>query len=112
MYECKICGKLSPYPECRDCRERYQEDVRIGHIPPQFVEAGVNFTLGDWKAIKAAEKYYSGKDPLGKPYSPEARKALVEGTIMKRIRLHHETPKTPEQLKKEADERIKRYSTY
>lgn len=51
---CPLC-KHEYWGHCKTCHPLYEEDIRTGHIPLQFIEAGVKLSFTDWALIKQAE---------------------------------------------------------
>lgn len=107
MYTCSICGAISHYNQCDDCFARYQEDIRTGHTPPQFIEADVPFEYLDWRDIKGVEQSCARKR-----LTREETIKAVDLMILRRVGVHKATPKTQAQIRQEADARIKKYSVY
>ena len=109
MSKCLVCGKMNQYGECDDCLARYREDMRTGHVPPAFLEAGIQFEFSDWMHVKEEEARW---ERLG--MSPERARAQVRLVCSNRAyyRQCQSHPLTAAQTKKAADDAIKRRSTY
>lgn len=89
---CPVCGR-DYIGHCETCWPLYAEDIRTGHIPPQFIEAGVDMSFMAWAMIKKAELKALGaaeiaaKYPWNKVDAARAEQARreVDTTIAERV---------------------------
>lgn len=99
---CIVCGEFYMSGEdCPDCVERYNEDIRTGHVPPQFREAGVEFTFQDWHDIRGLEVFrYQQRD------SEQQIKKIVGERIQELIARHRTPPPTPQQIHQQKKSKV------
>lgn len=74
---CPACGR-DYIGHCETCWPLYAEDIRTGHIPPQFIKAGVEMSFMDWAMIKEAELHALATAEYAEKYPTEFNQGKAE----------------------------------
>lgn len=121
---CPLC-KHEYWGHCKTCHPLYEEDIRTGHIPPQFIEAGVELSFTKWALIKQAElKALSAAeiveqrpwDKAGPARAEEAKRnveQVIYGCLNAALNTRPAAQRINEQKRKQSFiERLKKAQTY
>lgn len=112
---------------CPECVKCYNQEVAEGHIPPAFVEAGVEFSFSDWHRIRLAEYSLAQQrvnPSLGRTEAEKKRlqeqadqqfaqdKKEIARFAASLAADHKKVPLTPGQRQKQLNDKVASYRTY